>query len=124
MLIRQSFLELAKAKSKIIAEKSNSQSIRKKNKPFDLDLVSCRGDDELKTCLVLVKRAVFGSKMIVNNVSVTQVFCIVAHNNVGRARLAALMLWFINISLKKNMGTSPELLFWVHGYELMPPAMN
>ena len=37
-----------------------------------------------------MKRAVFGSKMIVNNVSVTPVFALVAYNNVCRARLAAL----------------------------------
>ena len=43
---------------------------------FDLDLGSCRGDDELKTCLALVKCAVFGSKMIVNDVSVTSVFAL------------------------------------------------
>ena len=60
-----------KTKSKRRADKSNSQSIRKKKILKNFDFSSCRDDDVTRR---VTGACVFGLKMIVNNVAVTTVY--------------------------------------------------
>ena len=60
-----------KTKSKRRADKSNSQSTRKKKILKNFDFSSCHGDDVTQR---VTGARVFGFKMIVNNVAVTTVY--------------------------------------------------
>ena len=103
------------SKSKRRAEMWNNQSIRKKKIINNFDISSCRGDDVTwRTCFCLV-----------DDLAVTPVYALWHTTMCARhvSQLLSIILWFINHS-KQNIGTLPQLEFRVHGYELMPPAMN